>query len=240
MITNDQVVNRAKVRLRLQDTEEHNLTLRKLVNEGAMGLQARETYTIQCKELHIEDCKATLPCNFSSVLGFTFGNQDECCGVCHTTVDFTPPSEAQIVVCECRGFFGAYSQNNIILQHGTYNWYGNYFQINGNSIVFPSTINTDEVTLWYKGFNEVDGLMMIAPISERGLSAYAAWQFATDNPEAYQPFQIARWQSEWMAQKGMLGGKRIIEEFKENKPYISLLVNAVLANKRYYPIGGRC
>lgn len=241
MITNDQVVNRAKIRLRLQDTEEHNLTLRKYVNEGAMGLQARETYTIQCKELCIEDCKAILPCNFDSILGFTF-NTDECCGVCgcHATVDPNPPNALQIVVCECRGFFGAYSQNNIFLQHGAYYWYRNYFQINGNVISFPSTTTTDTVTLWYRGLNEKDGLMAINAMSERGLSAYAAMQFATDNPESYTPIQIGAWSREWINQKGMLNGKRIIEEFKENKPYISLIVNAVLANKRYYPIGGRC
>lgn len=240
IITSEQIITRAKFRLRLADTTEHDLYLLRLIEEGARGLNASSTFTVQCKTVEIDCASAKLPDSYDSLIAFSFNNNGSCSGCCGAaTVDPTPPSDTQIVICSCRGLYGVYTQNNIILQHGTYGWYGNYFSINGNYLVFPSTITATQVTIYYRGFNQDDdGMMILDEELSRGLSAYAAGQFATDFQESYTPEQRARWLQEWKDQMGKVNSKKSIREFKLQKDDISLLCNAILSNKRYYTFAG--
>lgn len=243
MIVNiEQVITRAKFRLGLESTFEHNDYLKKLIEEAARGLNASSTYIVSCETKEIECGVAQLPDEYDSLVGFTFNNGGSCSGCCHATVDPNPPSENQIVVCTCRDFYGVFNQNVIFLQHGSCGWYGNYFAINGNYLTFPSTITATEVNIYFRGFNtDENGLMIIDEEQERGLSAYAAAQFSLDRaniiPPAYTPEQRLRWTEEWKAQKKYVNGKQAIRNFKLQKNDIALIANAVLSNRRYPAMG---
>ena len=240
IVSSEQILVRTKGRLRLMWMTENDLYLLKLLEEGARSLNASSAFTVQCVTREIDCNSAALPDNYDSLIGFSFNTASgECSGCCGHATTQPDPSETQIVICTCRGFYGYYSQNNIILQHGSWGWYGNYFAINGNFLTFPSTITATEVTIYYRGFNTDDnGFMILDEELERGLSAYAAYQFATDYPESYTPEQRQRWLAEWTAQKSFVNGKKAIRDFKLQKDNVSLLANAVLSNKRYYMLAG--
>lgn len=231
------IINRAKRRLGLQNTFEEDGYFELLAIESLRGTNATDVYTIQCATLDIDCGSAKLPDQYDQLLFFQFGDGTGCSGCCGANI--TPTAgENQIIVCTCRGLYGYFQQNNIILQHGqTCGWYGNYFQIQNGFINFPSTITATQITVYYKGFNEDDdGFMVFSEEQQRGLSAYIAWQYSTDklNTGIYTPQQNQAWQREWIAQKGWLNGKEAIRSFKLNKQNIMLLANAVLSNKNYY------
>lgn len=246
IVTTDSVINRAKMRLRLMDNTEPDVDLERYIQEAARQLKTIMTFVVSCETVPIDCGAAKLPDQYYDLLWFSFpcgsGSCSGCCGAATTLP--TPPSENQVVVCSCRGLYGFYQQNDIILQHGSWGWYGNYFKINGNYLTFPSTITQTEITIYYKGFNvDKDGLMIIDIEAVRALSAYAAYQYADSTPEAYTPFQINRWNNEWINQMNMLNGRSEIKKYKLDKPQISLIANAVLSNKRYsgiYPCSMTC
>ncbi len=235
IINSEQIVVRTKGRLRLMETSEHDSYLLKLIEEGARGLNSSATYKIQCCEVDIDCNKAKLPDSFESLEYFCI---DGCCGNCTTVPVTVPPTP---VVCSCPSVF-FYSKQALMNggcdEDGSCGWYGNYFYIQNGYIYFSSTVTADTVKIWYRGFNtDSDGLMIVDEECERGLSAYAAFQFASSYPEAYAPEQRSAWNNEWVAQKRYINGKKVIREFKLSKPYISLLVNGQLVNHRYSGMG---
>jgi hypothetical protein len=76
--------------------------------------------------------------------------------------------------------------------------------------------------------------MVINEFWERGLSAYAAMQFATDDntqPQRYTPFQISRWSAEWVAQRNKIVSKEVKDRFRLDKGAIQNIMNAIVMNK---------
>lgn len=233
----ESIINRAKRRLGIQNSFEDDGYIESLIQEALRGTNATDVYTIQCATLDIDCGSAKLPDNYDELLFFQFGDGTGCSGCCGANISPTV-GENQILICTCRGLYGYYQQNNIILQHGmTWGWYGNYFQTQNGYINFPSTITATEITVYFKGFNEDDnGFIVFDESQQRGLSAYVAWQYSLDklNTGAYLPAQNLQWKNEWIAQKKWLNGKEAIRKFKLTKQNIQLLANAVLSNRNYY------
>jgi hypothetical protein len=213
MIVNvEQVVTRAKLRLRLMETSEHDSTLMKFIEEGARGLNATSTYKIQCKNIDIECHKSKLPDCYETLICFQING---CSGCCTPQVNTVPPTP---IVCTCPEIF-YYDKAAMINCGDNCGWYNNFFYIQDGFMYFPSSMTADTVKVWYYGFNvDEDGLMLIDEEMERGLSAYAAFQFAVSYPEQYTPEQRSTWNREWIAQKNYVNGKKIIREFKLQKP----------------------
>lgn len=235
------VINRAKGRLGLQNTFEWDAYLQTLAEEGLRGTNATDVYAVSCETLEIDCGSAKLPDRYDELLYFQFGDGTGCSGCCtHATTNPTPPNENQVVVCSCRGLYGYYYQNDIILHRGSCGWYGNYFTINAGHINFPSTITATQITVYFRGFNEDEnGFMIFNEEQQRGLSAYMAWQYSTDklNTGVYAPAQNIAWREEWKAQKNWLNGKEAIRKFKLHKEDLVLIANAVLSNKHYSALG---
>ncbi len=227
MIVNaQQIVVRAKSRLRLMETSEQDSYLHKLIEEGARGLNASSTYKISCHEAEIDCHKAKLPCSYDSL---EFFKVNGCCGNCTQPIATIPPTP---VICTCPPLF-YYDKAALMQGDKNCGWFGNYFYIQNGFIYLPSSTTATKIDIWYRGFNvDEDGFMLLDEELERGLSAYAAYQFAVSYPEAYTPEQRATWNNEWVNQKKYVNGKKIIREFKLQKPQISLLVNAVISNNR--------
>lgn len=240
-IAAESIINRAKRRLGLHNTFEEDGYLLSLLNEGLRGTNATDVYSINCATIEIDCGSAKLPDSYDELLYFQFGDGTGCSGCCHATQNPSPPGENQVVVCSCRGLYGYYVQNDIILQHGSCGWYGNYFSINNGFLNFPSTITATEVTVYFRGFNEdCDGFMVFNEEQQRGLSAYIAYQYSLDklNTGSYLPYQNTAWLKEWINQKNWLNGKEAIRKFKLQKPELTLIANAILMNKGYASIAG--
>ncbi len=231
MIINiEQVITQARAMLRLLDTQENIEFLQTLINTAAQyKLNATNTYTIQCAEVDIEGCKqAKLPDNYTDL--FCFILDGGCCNGCaHTALP--EPHPPNFLYCSCPNVY--YYDKHALIKNELCGWYENYFYIQNGYIFFPSKNTATSIKIYYTGFNtDEDGLMLIDEEQTLALANYAAWQYALSFPEAYTPEQRREWKQSWWGELAVLNGKKIIREFKLQKPQISLLVNGLLVNHR--------
>lgn len=225
VISTEQVLTSAKFRLRLSETTIADAYLEKLINEGAMHLGALRTYSVQCKELTIDCYKAKLPDYFEQFLAAQFPSGTCSCGCgCNDDPDTLTIS----------GGCPVWYVNRDVLTNfnGTgCSYYANFFDINAGYIVLPSTTTATHIKVWYQSLNvDDDGLMIIDSQWERGLSAYAAFQYAVVYQESYSPEQRSSWSAEWKAQKGYNIGRDNIKRFELDKHAICQLMNSILSN----------
>jgi hypothetical protein len=100
-------------------------------------------------------------------------------------------------------------------------------------IKFPTTLTATQVKVWYRGYNtDGDGIMILDELQQRGLSAYAAYQFATSGTHItkYTPYVVNGWQKEWTAQKAYFTGKTQQNDWKNNKAKFAAIARAILIN----------
>lgn len=231
----DQIITRAKMRLKLTNTTMPNAYLELLINEGARHLDNLNTFAITCATLSI-DCEdkpvAHLPDNYQELLCFKFpGNS--CCGCCDedTTVtdDIIPRPTNK---CLCTNLFVASREmvtNFCDRGQNAVMWnYANMFEVQNGLLYLPTTTTATEVKIWYRGTNvDEDGIMILDEDQERGLSAYAAYQYALDNKERYDKFQIQEWKKEWIAQKDWLKGSAVKQDHTMHKWNVTAISNAI-------------
>lgn len=228
VISTEEVLTAAKSRLRLMETTIADAYLESLIDEGAIHLGALRTYSVKCKELTIDCYKAQLPDYFEKFLAGQFPTGSCTCGCgCGT-------SEEELTSLSQSGGCPVWYVNKDVLTNfnGTgCSYYGNFFDIDAGYIVFPTSTTATTVKIWYQGLNvDEDGLMVIDSQWKRGLSAYAAFQYAVVYQENYTPEQRERWGSEWKAQKGYNIGRDNIKRFELDKHAISQLMNSILSN----------
>lgn len=229
MIVNiQQVITRAKSMLRLMDSQENEEELQTMINSAARyRLHATNTYTVQSEDVDVEDHQASLPENYSNLYFFELSPSGCCCCGGNTEALGLPANYY------CRSCPSIYFYDKSAVMGNNCGWYGDYFYIQNNQIILPQNSNATSVKVYYDGFNtDSKGLMLIDEEQEEALAAYAAWQYALTYEEKYTREQRLEWKQMWQGQSGVLRGKRILRQFKLQKPQISLLVNAVLANQR--------
>ncbi len=229
MIANDQIVTRAKIRLGIKNTSEHDIELRLYVNEGAKSLFATNVKGLKCKQVDIDCYKASVPKDFRF---FTFHNEDGCscsqncagtCG-CPQFYYFVPSSELAFV--QQAGFICGNS---------------NLFTYNLGELNFPSSVNATSCIVYYMGYNEDDdGFMLLDEDWERALSAYAAFQFSSTafNINRFNPEFRSRVQQEWTNQFSRLTGEKFVREFINSKNSIrNMMANSLVYYGYNYPGG---
>ena len=235
----EQVINLAKMHLVLGNTE-YDAFLEKFINMGATHLKNYDTYVIKCDEISIDDNhRAKLPDFFEELLGISFPEGAGCaCGECSvqgTTVS-EPGSIATVYRspnCTCPQFFIATPLVNLwnTTYNGTCGYYGNYFNVNGNSVSLPSTTNATSLKITYRSSNvDCDGIMILNEDWERGLACFAAFNYARAYRGNYTTDQIASWENEWKAQKAYQKGRSQVKRFKLDKRAIHQIMNAVYYN----------
>lgn len=230
-----QVINRAKIRLGLEDTTAADAKLEKFINEGAMHLDALSTYKISCATLDIDCQKAQLPNEATEIICFSFPDSSGCTGCCSSSSD--DDSVTSTTSCGC---FTYYVANRSILtafcgtdSNTSCGLYSAYFDIQNGYIHFPSSNTATTVRVYYRGWNvDSDGLMLIDERKERGLSAYAAYEYACSgsNAKYYTSKQIDKWESTWIQQKSWIKGTDQVEDAKLHKDTLSAIANAILIN----------
>lgn len=221
-ISIESVITRAKRRLGLMDTTLADSELEALIHECARHFDAVNSYVVTCATVDVDCDKAPLPDNCSEVLCIQPVSQTEC-------TDCTGCS------CSCGTYY--FINRNVLTNfcglggRGCYG--GNWFDVQGGYIVLPSSSNVTSLKIYYRGLNtDENGIMILDDFQERGLSAYAAYQYATSgqNWRNYSPQQMALWQKESTAQINKIRGKAMQDDHRQHKSIFASIAQALVVN----------
>ena len=227
----EQVITRTKLRLGLMDTTLADAYLEKLINEGARHIDSLDTFIISCETLDIDCAKAKLPIGAENILCFSFVGSS-CSGCCNISHD--PESgEDRNMECGCSQFY--VSDRSVLTQMSntgcSAQGWNNIFTVQSGYLVLPSTVTATQVKVWYRGINmDSDGIMILDELQERGLSSYAAYEYALSYPNKYSPYQISEWKKTWVAQKAYLKGSAQQQDFRLNKDRMAILAKAIVSD----------
>lgn len=214
-ISTESVITRTKVRLGLMDTTSQDATLELFIQEGARHIDAVDSYIVSCETIDVDCSRVRLPDQYSEVICFqpTSPNTTTTCtcsGTTSTTNNF----------CTC-GMY--YFVNRGVLTNfcslGGRGCWGNFYDVQNGYLILPEPTTITQVKLWYRGLNvDQDGLMILNDYQERGLSAYAAFEFANSgqNYRNYSPGQIASWSRLWTAQVNRIRGKAAQNDHRQH------------------------
>lgn len=233
VISVEQVINRAKMRLRLNNTE-HDAYLEKIINELALGLGSQRSRGPKCTTISIDCHRAKLPDNFLEFTGGKFVGDGCACG-CRTNATGDELAIEELSTgsgnCSCPVWFVSRGVMSNFNGQGSCSVYTNYFDIEGNYIIFQPNITATEMKIYYQGDNtDCDGLMIIFSQWERGLSAGAAAEFALDYDEMYSPRKQQYWNKLWTNQKGHIIGAENIARFNLDSHDIERMMNSIISN----------
>ena len=225
------VIVRAKRRLGLMNTTRWDAELEALIQEGAIHLNALSTYAISHETIDVDCTKAKLPDGVTEVLAIRNPNLSTCVGFCCVVPDeFSVDNRLMQTNCNCGNYFVA-DRGLLTAFDGDCSYGGNIYAVQNGYISLPTNTTLTEIKVWYRGYNkDCDGIMLLDEIQERGLSAYAAFQFALSGTHIskYTPMQVREWRQEWNNQKGFVQGKASQDDFRQNKPTVAAIAQAIL------------
>jgi hypothetical protein len=235
----EQVITRTKFRLGLQDTTSNDGYLQMLIEEAARHLDTVDSYVVTCEDIDVDCSKAKLPDNLSILLCMKLLDpiNVDCVQQPYDPETDTASSN-NIYNCCTSGTFWIPSRDVLTDFCGLGSGFagqpfGNVFDTQNGYILFPSWLTVNKIRIWYKGLNvDENGLMILDDFEERGLSAYAAYQFASSgqNAKSYTPQQIALWQREATAQINKIRGKSAQMDHRKHKGKFAAIARAFLIN----------
>lgn len=218
------------------DTTLADAEIEALIQECALHLNTLETYVVSCETLDVDCHKAKLPDGFVELLCIK-PTSDNCTGACSCVTNYDPETDESPTSLTC-GCYGYYVANRSLLTEfcgmgqSACSTAGLY-EIQNGYIRLSTAITSDEITIYYRGWNQdEDGIMLIDEFQERGLSAYAAYQYANSgqNYKSYQPQQVALWQREANAQINKIRGRSAKMDHKAHLPSFAAIVQAIITN----------
>jgi hypothetical protein len=230
----DSVIDSAKFRLGLRDTSMADLDLERLINEGAMHLDAIETYVISCETLEVDCSKAKLPDGFIELICIK-PEGDGCNGSCGCNYNFNPETDQNPtnIVCNCTNYYAI--DRNVLTEFCGMGYNcgsgSNVFDIQNGYLVFSSNFTPTSVKIWFRSYNmDENGLMVLDEYWQRGLSAYAAYQYAMAGQNFKLYPQAIQWQREWTAQLNKIRGKSAQRDHRQHKGLFAAIARAILIN----------
>lgn len=230
----DSVIDSAKFRLGLRDTSMADLDLERLINEGAMHIDSVDTYIISCTTLDVECSRAELPEGFIEMICMKLPNSSSCSGCCQNIVfDPVVDQNPSSITCTCPMYFVA--NRNVLTEFcglgASCGFIGNGYDIQNGYVVFPSNFTATQVQIWYRTYNMDDnGIMVLDEYWQRGLSAYAAYQYAMSGQNFKLYPQASQWQQEWNAQLNKIRGKSAQRDHRQHKASFAAIARAILVN----------
>ena len=229
----DSVIDATKFRLGLRDTSMADADLERLINQAALHLDANETYVIVCDTIDVECQKAKLPDGFIELICLKIDG--ECNGTCGCEINFNPETDQNpsSLGCSCSPYYSI--DRNVLTQFCDWGYNcgtnANVFDIQNGYIVFSSTFTATSVKIWYRSYNmDENGLMVLDEYWERGLSAYAAYQYAMSGMNYKMYPQAAQWQREWTAQVNKIRGKSAQRDHRQHKGLFASIARAILVS----------
>lgn len=230
----DSVIDATKFRLGLRDTSLADADLERLINEGAMHLDANETYIVSCETLDVDCHKAKLPEGFLELICIK-PEGDSCSGSCGCNYNFNPVTDQNPtnIVCNCSTYYTI--DRNVLTEFcgQGYNCGSgmNVFDVQNGYLVFSSSFTATSVKIWFRSYNmDENGLMVLDEYWQRGLSAYAAYQYAMSGMNAKMYPQAQMWYREWVAQLNKIRGKSAQRDHRQHKGIFAAIARAILIN----------
>lgn len=231
-----EAITRTKERLGLEETTRQDARLLNLVNEGAEQLKIPDTYIVSCEILDIDECggKAKLPDACIQVLCISPIIDNSCtCSLCGSGQEQLQALSGMSTRCSCAPYYVA--DSSLLTQFTGLGagacFAGNVYYEQNGYLILPSTA-TGQMKVWYRSRNvDCDGIMIIDSDWIRGISAYAAFQFASSgaNYNKYPPRQVSDWRVEWTNQKNHLQSTGQLEKFKLDKMKFLAIASAIVA-----------
>jgi len=222
-ISIDQVIAAAKMKLRLTDGQDADNFLELQILHAIRNIGSLDSFRKCNAIIDIVDGYAALPCDFYRILALRMKNP--------IATETTDP-------CNTLGYnAGVYVDRPFLYQVGcdfnpNCNDIQGSYQIQGGNIVFNSSVNFEQVAIAYLAFATDDaGRYYIEQDMERGLAAYAAWQYALSFEESYTREQRMEWKQEYVNQAKWIKGVAAVKNFQTNRQEIMERVNALIADK---------
>lgn len=229
-------INRTRRRLGLEHTTMHEAALRTYVDEGVNHLQTLDNFVVSCETIDIECGKGDLPDSCDTVLAISPVRNDNgtCCLCAATGAEQLQALSVMNTRCGCLPFYVSDSSMLISMcdSGATCGLNEGIFYTQGGKLILRSSAE-GQMKVWFKGKNvDCDGIMIVDEDWVRGISAYAAYQFASSgmNFNKYNYRQMKDWQSEWTAQKAYQQGVSQKKYFQKNKARFTAIANAILVN----------
>lgn len=228
-ISIDEVIARAKIQLRIENTSEHDDFLELMISEGLRHLDALTLYKKKQCQLDIVDNKAELPKGFQKLLGMRFITTVVTTEIVDgVEVETSRPSCSTVFYVDTK-FLNSCACENI---PGVTD-YTSTAQIVNNTLHFNSSnIESGQVQIAYMGLDtDENGKLLIHEEYERGLSSYACGQFTLSYSENYPLGLSDRYMATWVAQKAWIKGGAWKDEFQRTKMEVASLVNALIVDQ---------
>ncbi len=230
-ISIEEVISRAKVRLKIGNTSEYDDYLEMSISEGLRHLDMLTLYVKKQTILEIQDSKAQLPCDFMKLLGMRILKT-----VLTTSfINGKMVSNVPIPICSPifyvdKTFLNDCACNNIDGNNILQNFRDTMQIVNGYISFNSNSIDEGKVSIAYMGLNvDQQGKILIYPEYERALTYYAMSQFQEDILMDNRSIALAdRNYQKFVAQKAWLKAGAWKDEFQRTKMEIASMVNALV------------
>lgn len=219
------VLANAKVKLRIQNTTEHDSFLSMMTVEALESLNALSQLTKRNCSLIFTNGTAELPKDYVRYLALRIDIAND---------DTNDPIN-NTLLNGCQSFL--YSDTNFLSQcgcdcTGSLNWNLGGFQILNGFIHMNTVSEVTTSTLAYLGVNlDKAGNPVILQKYERAISSYCCYQFALTWSDKYNQYVIEEYKKTWQAQRGKIIGQDAAQSFQDDKREIQNIWNAMLVSR---------
>lgn len=228
-----QCIASAKMQLACEQSD-NDIWFEKLANEAARHMDNLGIFIKRQCILTVVDGKAKLPNGFYRLLGLRLNGTNGCAG------SFIYVDQPFLNNCGCSGI-----SNQVGLGFSVQNGASAY-QIQNGFILFNSGIcvidpTTNDpvpihsVNLAFIGLNvDEDGLMIVRPDMERGITAYLCYMYMKQNADKYPQWAMQEEKATWMAQKEWVKSNDIQNQFRNTRRQIAAISNAWITDKNWF------
>jgi hypothetical protein len=227
----DQVISRAKVQLRLQNTSDYDSFLELMIFEAMGSLGVLSMLRKDECPLSITNGTAKLPDNFIKLIAITADiNVDP---------DSNDPITAQLSQCGLMLYAdvpfmnscgcntdGGFAFNAFNFPYQSYQINNGYVHVNN-----PHGTIVNAKIAYYGTNTDKDGRAIIFSRYERALFNYACWMYTLANPEGFNQYIIEKYESIWVAQKSMLRAQDVRFKFELEAREIQNILSAMVISK---------
>jgi len=232
-ISINEVIARAKMSLRLTNTNEHDSFLEILATEALDSLNAISQLVKKQCQITFTNNMAELPKSFIKLLALKIDSTN--------IADTNDPIANQLLnnislaMYVDTKFLNSCGFNENFYGINNLSPYNRGFQINNGFIHFNFSEDTGQIltaTLAYMGLNtDEDGNTLIYRRYERAVVAYLCYKFSLTWVESSNQYVIEKYNQEWVAQRSKMIGQDVANDYQNNKYEINKFFNSLLVSR---------
>lgn len=212
-----EAVSNAKERLNIEVTQEYDMYLLKMVNEGLMHLWTIDQRGEFCGNFDVVDGVVCLPAGLDSLLGYVFLDENDC-------------------PMYVGGFGSGVHDESFVTSTRFLRWGSRVVAQDGGLLVFdsPMRLPSERVRLIWEGrLVDKNGVTMMHESEERCAVAYACWRFSERFPERYPRDLRADWRREYGNQKKFLQADSVYNAYRQNRSKIQRILSAYMVFQKF-------